>query len=167
VSCFLGQHGYVYCMKTNKATRPPHEVYTQALDFTTTRLLLVGPHHNKRYIWNMNQTPLWFSYHCSKTLAKWGTKTIHVCKTSSNTKRVTAALAVLAAGEWLKPMKIFKGQPRGRIAWKELKTFNPLAFYACQKVAWMDETCMIRWLCLVLKDYLQANPPPCRGLFRF
>ena len=77
--------------------------------------------------------PLWFLYHRSKTLAKRGTKTIHVLKTSSNTKRATAALTVLAAGEWLKPMIIFKGQPRGRIAWKELKTFNPLAFYACQK----------------------------------
>jgi hypothetical protein len=62
VSCFLGQHGYVYCMTANEATRPPHEVYAQqALDFlATTRLLLVSPHHNKRYIWNMDQTPLWF-----------------------------------------------------------------------------------------------------------
>ena len=114
VSYFLGQHGYVYCMKTNKATRPLHEVYAQALDFlATTRLLLMGPHCDKRYIWNMDQTPLLFLYHCSKTLAKRGTKTIHVRKMSSDGERVTAALTVLAAGEWLKPMIIFKGQPRG------------------------------------------------------
>ena len=50
-SCFLGQHGYVYRMKTNKAMRPLHEAYAQALDFVaTTRLLLVGPHRDKRYI---------------------------------------------------------------------------------------------------------------------
>jgi hypothetical protein len=55
VSCILGLHGYVYRMKMNKATRPPHEVYTQALDFlASTRLLLVGPHQDKRYIWNMD-----------------------------------------------------------------------------------------------------------------
>jgi hypothetical protein len=114
VSRFLGQHGYVYCMKTNKATRSPHEVYAQAIDFlTTTHLLLVGPHHNKRYIWNMDQMPLWFSYHCSKTLTKQGTKTIHICKTSSNTKKATAALTVLAAGEWLKPMIILLRASRG------------------------------------------------------
>ena len=123
----------------------PHEMYTQALDFLeTTRLLLLGSHCNKRYIWNMDQMPIWFSYHCSKTLAKQGTKTIHVCKTSSNTKRATAALTVLAAGEWLKSMVIFKGQPRGQISPKELKICNPSAFYACQKTVWMDETCMIR-----------------------
>ena len=112
-------------MKTNEATRPPHEVYAQALDsLASTRLLLVGPHRNKRYIWNMDQTLLWFLYHCSKTLTKRGTKTIHVRKTSSDTKRATAALTVSAAGEWLKPMIIFKEQPRGRIAWNELKTFD-------------------------------------------
>ena len=144
----------------NEATCPLHEVYAQALDFlASTHLLLVGPHCNKQYIWNMDQTPLWFSYHRSKTLAKWGTKTIHVCKTSGDTKRATAAITVLAAGECLKPMMIFKGQPRGRISRKELKTFNPSAFYACRKAAWMDETCMIRWIRLVLKDYLRVNPP--------
>jgi hypothetical protein len=64
VSRFLGQHGYIYCMKTNEAMRPPHEVYAQGLDFlATTRLLLIGPHHNKQYIWNMDQMLLWFSYH--------------------------------------------------------------------------------------------------------
>ena len=168
MSLFLGQHGYVYRMKMNKATRLPHEVYVQVLDFlATTRLLLVGLHRDKRYIWNMDQTPFWFLYHRSKTLAKRGTKTIHGRKTSSNTKRATAALTVLAAGEWLKPMIIFKGQRRGQIAWKELKTFNPLAFYACQKAVWMGETCMIHWIRLVLKDYLWVNPPPRRGSFRF
>ena len=114
VSHFLGQHGYIYCMKTIKAICPPHEVYAQALDFlTTTHLLLTGPHRNKWHIWNMDQTPLWFLYHHSKTLAKRGTKMIHVCKTPSNTKRATAALTVLVAGEWLKLMIIFEGQPRG------------------------------------------------------
>jgi hypothetical protein len=60
----------------------------------------------------------------------------------------------LAAGEWLKPMIIFKGQPRGRIIRKELKTFNPFALYACKKAAWMDKTCMIWWVHLVHKDFL-------------
>ena len=66
----------------------------------------------------------------------------------------------MAAGEWLKLMIIFKGQPRGQIARKELKTFNPTVYYACQKAAWMDESCMIRWILLVLKDYLRVTPTP-------
>ena len=66
---------------------------------------------------------------------------------------------VSVAGERLKPVIIFKGTPRGKIAQKELKTFDPYAFYACQKVAWMGRTCMIQWVQLVLKDYLWVNPP--------
>ena len=167
VSRLLGQHGYIYCMRTKEDMRPPHKVYAQALDFlTTTRLLLVGPHYNKGYIWNMDQMPLWFLYHCLKTLAKQGAKTIHVRKTSSDTKRATAALADLAAGEWLKPMVIFKGRPRGKISRKELKTVDHLAFYAYQKAEWMDETCMIHWVRLVVNDYLWVNHPR-RGSFRF
>ena len=35
-------------------------------------------------------------------------------------------------------MTNFKGMPRGRLAQKELKTFNPSVFDAYQKAAWMD-----------------------------
>ncbi len=45
----------------------------------------------------MDQTPLNFSYHSSRTLKKRGTKTIHVRKTSSQMKRATAALTVTAS----------------------------------------------------------------------
>ena len=40
---------------------------------------------------------------------------------------------VSVAVEWLKPMIICKGMPRGRIPQKELKTFDPSTFYVCQK----------------------------------
>jgi len=61
------------------------------------------------------------------------TKTIHVRKTSSDTKRAAAAVTVLVAVEWLKPMIICKGASRGRIPQKELKNFDPSTFYVCQK----------------------------------
>ena len=145
-------------MKTNESTRPPHEVYAQALDFlATTRLVLVGPHRNKRCIWNMDQTPLCFLYHRLKTLAKRGTKMIHVCKTSIDTKRATAALTVLAAGEWLKP----KRQPRGQIAWKELKTFN----LPEGSVDGRDVYDPLYTPCP--QGLSSGKPPPRRGLFRF
>ncbi len=66
----------------DKVTHPPHEVYAQASNYlSTTCPLLVGPHHNKWYIWNMDQTLLYFPHHRSNTLAKQGTKTIHIRKT--------------------------------------------------------------------------------------
>jgi hypothetical protein len=50
--------------------------------------------------------------------------------------------------------------PSGKITQQELKTFDPSAFDACQKAAWMDKNCMIQWVTLVLKEYLRVNPPP-------
>ncbi len=62
-----------------------------------------------------------------KTLATRGMKTIHVRKTLIDTKRATAALIGLAAGDWLKLVIISKGIPKDLIAWTELKTFDPSA----------------------------------------
>jgi hypothetical protein len=93
-------------------------------------------------------------------LALRGTKTIHVRKTTDDTRRATAALTITASGESLPPMIIFKGSPKGRIVKKELPTLDPTCFYRCQKAAWMDEDCMLAWVDLVLKKYLVDNPPP-------
>jgi hypothetical protein len=97
----------------------------------------------------MDQSRFGFPIKDPKTLAlaKQAAKTMHIRKTSSE------------QGEWLKPMIIFKGTLRGIVAQKELKTFNPSTFYACQKLVWMDETCMIWCVQLVLKEYLRTNPP--------
>ena len=75
--CWLKKYAYIYRMRTNEATRAPAVVAGEALAFlVATRPLLVGPHRDKRYIFNMDQTPLWFSYHRSKTLQKRGAKTV-------------------------------------------------------------------------------------------
>jgi hypothetical protein len=74
---FMRKHKYVYCIRTNKAMRAPQEVCYKAREFLEfTCLLLIGPHHDRHWIFNMDQTPLHFSYHSSKTLEKHGTKTI-------------------------------------------------------------------------------------------
>ena len=87
----------------------------------------------------MDQMPLHFSYHSSHMLEKRGIKTINVHKSSSQTKRATAALTVTAAGDFLTPMIIFKGKPNGLIARRELPTLDPTSIYACQDQAWMDD----------------------------
>ena len=73
----------------------------------------------------MDQTPLHFSYQSLCTLEKRGKRTINVRKSSSQTKRATAALTVTAAGDFFTPMIIFKGKPDGLIARRELPTLNP------------------------------------------
>ncbi len=69
VAHFMHKHNYVYCQKMNKATRNPQEVYQEAQEFLEfTCPLLHGPHCNRRWIFNMDQTPLYFSYNSSKNL---------------------------------------------------------------------------------------------------
>ncbi len=82
---WLRKFAYVYRLRTNEATRAPEIVAREALAFLlATCLSLVGPHRDKRYIFNMDQMSLWFSYHRSKTLQKKGAKTINVQKSTND-----------------------------------------------------------------------------------
>ena len=139
VARFMKKHNYVYHRVTNEAQKSLKEVSDEAKAFLEeARLLLVGPHRDMRWIFNMDQTPLHFSYQSLRTIEKRGKKTINVRKSSSQTKRATAALTVTAAGDFLSPMIIFKGKPDGQIALRELPTLDPTSIYACQDAAWMD-----------------------------
>jgi hypothetical protein len=161
VTHFLAMYNFVYRLKTNEATRSPAEVYEEATTFMARSCpSLCSPHHDKRWIWNMDQTPVYFSYHRSKTLSKHGIKTIHVRKSTSDTRQATCALTCIVAGNFLCPMLIFKGKAKGLIAMRELKHYNPTLVYACQDAAWMDEVCMLRWVDKILKPYLKCNPSP-------
>jgi hypothetical protein len=54
-SCFLECHLFVYRLKTNEATGPPKETHQVMANFMVANCpLLSGPHHNKRYILNMD-----------------------------------------------------------------------------------------------------------------
>jgi hypothetical protein len=161
VACFMRKHNYVYCQKMNEATHNPQEVYQEAREFLEfSRPLIHGPHCNRCWIFNMDQTPLYFSYHSSKTYEKYGSKTIHIHKMSNRTKRAMVVFTVTAAGNFLMPMIIFKGKPGGMIEKKELPKFDPSSIYACQDAAWMDEGCMMLWVNQILGPYLAVNPLP-------
>jgi hypothetical protein len=158
---FMRKHNYMYRNKTNEATRAPQEVSDKAREFLDfTRPLLLGPHRDRRWIFNMDQMPLHFSYHSSRTLEKRGAKTIHIHKTGNRTKRAMREFTIMAAGNFLTPMIIFKGMPRGRITQNELPKLDPTSIYACQEAAWMDERCMLIWVEQILGPYLVVNPPP-------
>ncbi len=108
----------------------------------------------------MDQMPLHFSYHSSKTLEKHGAKMIHVCKTGNGTKRAMGAFTIMVAGNFLMSMIIFKGTPCGCITKTELPKFDPTSIYACQEAAWMDERCMLIWVKQILGSYLVVILPP-------
>ena len=58
---------------------------------------------------NMDQTPLPFSFQSSKMPVKHGLTTIHVQEMTDGMKWATLALTVMADGDFLTPMVIFKG----------------------------------------------------------
>ncbi len=79
-----------------------------------------------------------------------GTKTIHVCTSTTDTKHVTLAATVMGSGKLLTPFLIFKGKANGRITSKELQTYPKECIYTCQEKARVDESMMNTWIDLVL-----------------
>jgi hypothetical protein len=61
------------------------------------------------FILNMDQTPIPFTYNARKTLELVGRRTVHIRKSTGDTKRATFAMTVTASGKILKPLLIFKG----------------------------------------------------------
>ncbi len=161
VTRFLAKNDFVCRTKMDKATRSPVDVYEEATAFMArSRPSLCGPHRDPRWIWNMDQMPVYFSYHRSKMLAKHRIKTVHVRKSMSDTRQATCVLMCMAADNFLCPMIIYKGKAAGDIAKRELKHHDPTLVYACQGAAWMDEVCMLWWADEILKLYLKYNLPP-------
>ena len=87
----------------------------------------------------MDQTPIPFTFNSKMTLEIVGAKTVHVQKSTKNTKCATAAITVTASGKMLLPLLVFKGAKNGRIIKKEFPSFDKSVYYACQENAWMDE----------------------------
>jgi hypothetical protein len=95
---------------------------------------------------NMDQTPIFYSFHQKHTLAPKGQKTIHIIASTNSTQRATLNVGVTLAGTMLKPMTIFKGTVRGTIARNELPTFPSEGLWACQDKAWCNEEMMLLWV---------------------
>ena len=94
---------------------------------------------NKAFILNMDQTPIPFTFNSKTTLEVVGARTVHVCKSTNDTKRSSPAITVTASGKMLPPLLVFKGAKNRRIIKKEFPTFDKSMYYACQENAWMDE----------------------------
>ena len=159
VKRFVKAHGLVHRMGTHKSQRHLSEAMGEALDsIQVTRSKLTLPCHHQDYILNMDQMPVPFSYDPKSTLELVGRRTVHVRKSTNDTKRATVALCVTASGKALTPMIVFKGKPKGRIMMLEFPEYPLGMEYACQDNAWMDETVMLQWVDKVLKPYVDNAP---------
>ena len=96
---FSRRHHLVYRVATHESQRPPSAVHGEAMDFMTiTRPRVHAYFRNAKFVINMDQTPIFFSYHGSKTLERAGTATINIRKSTADTKRATLALTITVDG---------------------------------------------------------------------
>ena len=147
-------NAFVLRRGTTQAAQHPQETLDNALEWLAImRPLASAPTQEKKFVLNMDQTPIYFSMPPGRTLELQGSNRVGVRTTSNSTERATCSLCVSADGDKLKPMLIFKGQPNGRIAKRELPEFETRndIFLACQENAWQNDRNMIEWIdnCLV------------------
>ena len=69
VKRFMHAHSFAYRMGTHTSQRPPAEVEGEASDFMRfVRVIVSGGNRDRRFILNMDQTPVYFSMNSKKTL---------------------------------------------------------------------------------------------------
>ncbi len=156
---FCYAHSMTYRMGMQTLQRPPAEIESEALNFMRfMRQIVFGSNCDRRYILNMDQTPVYFLMNAKHTLELIGKKTVHIRTSSDDTKQVTIAVTIAAVGTVLPLMLIFKGQPGGRIEKTDFATYPATHHYQCQANEWMDEVCMIVWVNEVLGPYVATAP---------
>eukprot|EP01022_Parablepharisma_sp_SALTPOND_P025428 TRINITY_DN5931_c0_g1_i1.p3 TRINITY_DN5931_c0_g1~~TRINITY_DN5931_c0_g1_i1.p3 ORF type:complete len:109 (-),score=7.19 TRINITY_DN5931_c0_g1_i1:212-514(-) len=90
---------------------------------------------------NCDETPVYFGYEQKSTIAVRGVKQVSFKKAEGARKRVTVLLGILASGEKLAPLLIFKGE-------RKIKNINTYgrAFVEVQANAWCDAKLFNYWL---------------------
>ena len=145
---FVRSNCLVFRLGTNESQRSPIETAAEAIDFmmTIARPKVNQPQRHPDFIINMDQTPFPFTYNSKSTLERAGRRTVQIRKSTNDTKRATFAMTTTASGLILKPLLVFKGSPKGRIARTEFPTFPTGMIYTCQGNAWMDEGVLLTWV---------------------
>ena len=143
---FLRTNKVSICHKTHEAQKHPRETQDLAEKFViTTRPFFSQSNRDKRFIINMDQTPIFFSMVPNTTSNRVGDRSVNVRLSSGSTMCVTVALTVTAAGGLLPRMFVFKAKPGGHVQ-RELRNFPEGAVYTVQHNAWMDESVMPQWV---------------------
>ena len=99
----------VHCLGTHESQKAPKETQTEVLDFMEVlcpKLQLQC--RDKTFILNMDQTPILFTFNSKTTLEVVGARTVHVRKSTNDTKCTTAAITITASGKMLPPLLVFK-----------------------------------------------------------
>ena len=160
IRCLCHANGIVIRRTTTTSKKKPEEVEQEARQWLdNVRPMITAPGVNRRYVLNMDQTPVFFNLAPHVTLDTRGKKKIVSRIAGGNGDRVTATLCVSAAGDKLKPMLIFRGAPAGYIVKREFPVYQnrERMVLACQEHAWQDNINMLCWVDEVLRPHLQER----------
>ena len=151
---------------THIGQRLPQETEEESQQWLQVMRPIVGaPNVEKKFVLNMDQTPMYLSMAPVSTLNLQGARTVYGRRSGDSGTRFTVSCTISANGDKLKPFLIFKGEDNGRIATREFPT-NPerdRVVLCAQKSAWQDEGNMVTYCDKVLVPYLQekAQGVPC------
>ena len=151
---------------THTSQRLPQETEEDSLQWLQVMRPIVGaPNVQKKFVLNMDQTPMYLSMAPVSTLNLQGARTVYGRRTGDSGSRFTVSCTISANGDKLKPFLIFKGEEFGRIATREFPV-NPerdRVVLCTQKSAWQDEGNMVTYCDKILVPYLQekAQGVPC------
>ena len=107
---FINVHGFVHQMVTHLSQCQPSEMEEIVMGFIrVTQEKLQMSCRDEAYIINMDQTPVPFLYDPKKTIEVVGRRTIHIRKSTCNTKHATCTLTVSASGKMITPLFVFNG----------------------------------------------------------
>ncbi len=98
---------------THQGQALPQTVTSLATDFIVNiarpAVSVDQPHRHQDFIINMDQTPVFFSMHPTKSVDTVGNKTINIRIAKNGSQRATVAVGFTASGIQLRSMIIFKG----------------------------------------------------------
>jgi hypothetical protein len=111
ISRFMKKNRLTHRMATHKAQHPPSEVEAEALQFLhVIRPVLTEQNWDLDYVINMDQTPVYHSMDFKMSIVRVGAHTINLRTLASDAKHVTVAVPVMASGQRIKSMVVFKGE---------------------------------------------------------
>ena len=112
VSRWMAKNHLTIRTGTHQAQAPPQTVTTAAEDFMVNiaRPAVNQSYRDRRYIINMDQTPVYFSMHPSRSVDTIGARTVNIRIAKNGSQRCTVAVCFTASGLQLKSLVIFKGK---------------------------------------------------------
>ena len=108
VHMWLKAQGLRYWMSTNECHHSPSEAASDALDFMQEIRKKVSETYHEKNCFNIDQTPVFFTFHSNQTLEMKGVKTVTIITSTQDTRHATLAVTVCADGTKLPLMLISK-----------------------------------------------------------